>query len=148
MKPARICLASRHATPCRTALITGRGEPGSGTECGYGHVNKTRPAAAELNRRATLLAGKPILVLPLYVEQLLTALRVGELGAANLIGLTRDERPDDASLLEPLLAEPRLADRARALALRHAGHDPAAAAMAARCESLLPGQAAARARRG
>lgn len=99
---------------------------------------------------ATLLAGRPILILPQHVEQLLNALLANAIGAATMVGLDREERPDYGALFEPLLADPRFAAQARAFAERHAGHDPraAAAAIADRCEELMGPPARLRTRRG
>jgi len=98
---------------------------------------------------AALLAGKPLLILPMHIEQLLNGLLASEMGVAMLIGLEREDRLDYGALLEPLLADPGFAARARAFAERHAGHDPAAnaVAVAARCEALMLPPAIARLRR-
>jgi hypothetical protein len=88
---------------------------------------------------AALLAGKPVLILPLHLEQVLTGLRAAELGAALLVGLARDPPPDYGRLLDPLLSQPGFAVAAGGFADRHADYDPAAsaAAIADRCEALL-----------
>jgi hypothetical protein len=88
---------------------------------------------------ATLLAGKPILILPLHLEQVITGLRAAKLGVAMLVGLAREPRPDYSRLLGPLLSRPGFAAAAGAFADRHADHDAAAAAdaIATRCEELV-----------
>ena len=64
---------------------------------------------------ATLLIGRPLLLLPLHTEQFLNARQVAELGAATFVGIEPDIQLDYASVLEPLLSDPRFA----AAAARH-----------------------------
>jgi len=96
---------------------------------------------------ATLLAGKPTLILPLQLDSVLTGSRAAETGAVVMVGLARDRPHDYASLIEPLLSDPACAAAARAFAARHAGHDPVASGMAIadRCEALLARDGACRA---
>jgi UDP:flavonoid glycosyltransferase YjiC (YdhE family) len=65
-----------------------------------------------------LQAGIPLLLLPIHLEQHLTAWRGMELGAGLAVGDT-EERPDYAGLLERLLREPRFATAARRFAKAH-----------------------------
>ncbi|KQP35416.1 nucleotide disphospho-sugar-binding domain-containing protein [Pseudorhodoferax sp. Leaf274] len=86
---------------------------------------------------AMLLAGKPQLLLPMHMEQAMAARRVAGLQAAAAVP------PESAGqvqeLLAALLAEPALAQGARAFAARHAGYDQATAIdrVADCCEALI-----------
>jgi hypothetical protein len=74
---------------------------------------------------AMLLAGKPLLQIPLQAEQANLAQRVMELGAGLMAP------PDDPAAVchafDAMLADPRFSEGACAFAARHAGFDPAAA---------------------
>jgi UDP:flavonoid glycosyltransferase YjiC (YdhE family) len=90
---------------------------------------------------AVLLAGKPVLQLPLVLEQRLTADAVVRLGAGE-----RATPGDPESLnekLNALLASDRYAEAARRFAAKYADFDPAAQVerMAGRVEELLGGAA-------
>jgi len=84
-----------------------------------------------------LLAGKPVLQVPLVLEQQLTARAVAKLGAGETASPTRPESIREK--LEAMLASDRYAAAARAFARRHAGFDPAAQVgrMVSRVEELL-----------
>jgi UDP:flavonoid glycosyltransferase YjiC (YdhE family) len=87
---------------------------------------------------ASLLAGKPLLLLPMQAEQYVTSQRVVAMGAGlcHVPGF----QPLDLSLaLRQLVNKPQLAEQARAFAGRHAGFDPAqqAALLADRIEGAL-----------
>jgi UDP:flavonoid glycosyltransferase YjiC (YdhE family) len=71
---------------------------------------------------AIVTAGKPVLVLPQHIEQLMTAKRVQQLGA----GLATDYEkppPDYRRLIRRLLEEPSFTQVAAAIAERHAHDD-------------------------
>ena len=71
---------------------------------------------------ALVTAGKPVLVLPLHIEQMMTAKRVQQLGA----GLATDfdkPPPDYRRLIRRLLDEPAFTQAAVAIAQRHANDD-------------------------
>lgn len=85
-----------------------------------------------------LLAGLPTLLLPMHLEQSLTARNVERLG----VGLAIDsdaQRPDFRADLRRLFDDPAYGERARALAQKYAGVDQTAiiAAVAQRCAELL-----------
>jgi hypothetical protein len=84
-------------------------------ECQLAVLNAGHGSAA-----AMLLAGKPMLLLPLFHEQLLLARRVEEMGAG------RSAPPDDGKIiareLQKLLASAAFAGRARAFAERYQDH--------------------------
>ena len=91
----------------------------------------------------TLLAGKPLLMLPTQLEQFLIMRRVVRLGA----GLGVDPEVPDADYAEAigdLAANPVYAQKAREFAARYARHDPdaALATMIKRVEASLPRQPA------
>jgi UDP:flavonoid glycosyltransferase YjiC (YdhE family) len=93
---------------------------------------------------ALVTAGRPVLLLPLHLEQMMTAKRVLELGAGLVVDYEQPP-PDFAGLLQRLLEEPAFAEAARVVASRHAGDDPAARVVriADRLEELIaPAQAA------
>lgn len=68
-----------------------------------------------------LLAGKPLLLLPQFVEQYLCARRIEELGAGLLVGQERSQE-NFAAALTKLIGDPSLAAEAQAFAARHASH--------------------------
>ena len=86
---------------------------------------------------AMLLAGKPLLLLPMHSEQAMTAHRLETLGVA--LSALPDAAGQLQRLLKRALAEPRLGDAARAFAAAHHPYDQATAIAYAtdRCESLL-----------
>lgn len=86
---------------------------------------------------AMLLAGKPLVLLPMHMEQAMAARRVLALQLG--LALPPDEVGQLPQVLERALAEPALAQNARAFAARHAGYDQAetVAWVADRCEALL-----------
>lgn len=87
----------------------------------------------------TLLAGKPLLMLPTQLEQFLIMRRVVRFGA----GLGIDPSAPDADYAKALgeLAAPRYAALAKMFAARYASHDPQAAltTMIGRVEAALDG---------
>ncbi len=89
---------------------------------------------------AALLAGKPLLMMPMHHEQYLTAKRVEDAGA-GLVVLPWEERPKLARLLRRLLEEPAFAANARALGGHLGVHSPDAALRRARelCTTIAPG---------
>jgi UDP:flavonoid glycosyltransferase YjiC (YdhE family) len=85
-----------------------------------------------------LLAGVPMLSLPMHAEQFITAMNVQRLGAGLV--LPEHAKPADVrAALLGLAGEPSFREAARRFAARHADYDPAAAleAIVARCEELL-----------
>ena len=86
---------------------------------------------------AMLLAGKPLLLLPMQMEQTMTAKRLEALGVA--LAMPREAVAQAPRFLKRALAEPSLAARARSFALDHSGYDQRATVQLAadRCESLL-----------
>lgn len=87
-----------------------------------------------------LLAGCPLLLLPMQLEQILVARRVVELGAGHAVQ-PGDAAPDYAHLIAALLQDRRMRTGAAAFATRHADFDQAAqlAQIVTRCEELLAG---------
>ena len=83
-----------------------------------------------------LLAGKPLLLLPTRIEQLMLAHRVQGLGAGLLLD---GADPALEAALRRLVDEPAWAAAAAAFAERHHAHDDAhtLAAVVARCDALL-----------
>ena len=87
---------------------------------------------------ASLLAGKPLLLLPLHLEQHLMSLRVAEFGAGVMIDVEAHDK-DFAGTAKRLLDDPRFAVRARDFALRYGdlSQDHIIAGIADRCEHIL-----------
>ena len=88
---------------------------------------------------AVLLAGKPILQIPLVLEQRLTADATARLGAAEVV---TDRAKDPAAAvqkLDLLLTDPRYATAARGFARKYSNFDPAEQVqrMVARVEELM-----------
>lgn len=75
--------------------------------------------------QALVTAGKPVLLLPTHVEQMMTSKAVLALGAGLVVDYERPA-PDYRKLIKRLLDEPAFAAAAQAVAARHAGDDPAA----------------------
>jgi hypothetical protein len=86
-----------------------------------------------------LLAGKPVLQIPLVLEQQLTARAVEQIGAGETASPTNPESVREK--LDALLSSERYLAAARAFADRHADFDPAAQVgrMVGRVEELLEG---------
>jgi UDP:flavonoid glycosyltransferase YjiC (YdhE family) len=100
-----------------------------GRQCDLAILNGTAATTA-----AILLAGKPILQVPIYLEQALVAAAVSRLG----MGLSAS--PEQIAVrLTALLQNDRYAEAAGAFALRHADFDPKqqVAGMLARIDGLL-----------
>jgi UDP:flavonoid glycosyltransferase YjiC (YdhE family) len=87
---------------------------------------------------AALLAGRPLLLLPIWLEQILLAQNVLGLGAAKVVH-PESKHPDYARLVEPLARDRVARDRAEAFAATHRDHRPdeAIARIVLRCEALL-----------
>jgi hypothetical protein len=120
-------------------------------ECDLAVLNAGHGATA-----AALLAGKPVLLVPVHLEQGLLARAAVRNTGAGLEASYKDGA-DAAAKLEAMLATEKYAEAARAFAARYAGFDPAAQAgrMVGRVEELLEGagrrprtSAAARSRAG
>ena len=92
---------------------------------------------------AFLLAGKPVVMLPGHLEQLLQALRIVQLGAGLLIdpNWPSTELP---TLLKKVLTEPSFAANARAFAQKYAGFNQEAliTTLVQRIEAIAAGQVA------
>jgi UDP:flavonoid glycosyltransferase YjiC (YdhE family) len=74
--------------------------------------------------QALVTAGKPVLLLPTHVEQMMTSKAVQSLGAGLVVDYERPA-PDFRKLIKRLIDEPAFAKAAQAVAARHAGDDPA-----------------------
>ena len=83
-------------------------------------------------------AGKPVLLLPQHLEQMMTAKRVAALGAGLVVDYEKPA-PDYGRLLRRLLDEPSFTAAAQAVAEQHVGDDQAArvARIVDRCEELM-----------
>lgn len=87
---------------------------------------------------AMLLAGRPLLLLPMQLEQHLMACRVVELGAA-LMADQDNANPNYTELIGRLLAEPAYSRQARAFAEKHGDFDQREQSkrIAKRCEEII-----------
>jgi UDP:flavonoid glycosyltransferase YjiC (YdhE family) len=86
---------------------------------------------------AALLAGRPLLLIPDHVEQLLLSRKVVELGAAKMVN--PDSRPSFGRLIGDILAHTEFTVAAREFARKYehfSGVTPQRA-IAARCEELM-----------
>ena len=103
-----------------------------GEDCDAAILNGGHGATAEM-----LLAGKPILQLPLALEQRLTADAVARLGAGLKVPAGQPESVRPA--LEALLTDSHFTAAARSFADRYAPFDPERQcdAMLSRAEALL-----------
>jgi UDP:flavonoid glycosyltransferase YjiC (YdhE family) len=70
-----------------------------------------------------LMAGVPLLIIPRFVEQEMSARRVAELGAGVVVGAQRASG-DFANALARVLEEPSFANAARSLAVTFASYSP------------------------
>jgi len=88
--------------------------------------------------QALVVAGKPLLLLPTHVEQMMTAKAVQHLGAGLVVDYERPA-PDYRKLIKRLIDEPTFAAAAQAVAARHVSDDPAArlAAIVDRIEAVI-----------
>jgi len=89
-------------------------------------------------------AGKPLLLLPQHLEQMMTAKRVEELGAGLVADFERPS-PDYLRLVRRLLDEPSFTHAAQTVARRHASADDPAVRVeriADRCEELMASEGA------
>jgi UDP:flavonoid glycosyltransferase YjiC (YdhE family) len=86
---------------------------------------------------AALLAGRPLLVIPEQVEQLLVARAVVKLGAARMVN--PDSRPKFSRLIQGILSDGELAQAARGFATKYSHFGPAQPyrSIAERCEALM-----------
>jgi len=87
---------------------------------------------------ALVTAGRPLLLLPQHLEQMMTAKRMASLGIGLVVDPTKVPAPDYARLLRRLLEEPSFTAAAQAVADRYAGELPATrvARICDRCEEL------------
>ncbi len=121
-----------HAAPLRMADV-----------CGQAALGICHAGAS--TTQVLVSAGIPLLLLPEHVEQMMTARRAAELGAALVVDYERPA-PDCKRLLRRLLEEPAFAAAARSMQLRHAADDPTQRLQRVvdRLERWLPGRATAR----
>ena len=86
---------------------------------------------------AMLLAGKPLLLLPMQTEQAMTGRLLSDLGVASVVA--PEALPQVSRLLRKALADTAPTRAAAAFAERHAGYDQQAtvARAADRCEALI-----------
>ncbi len=91
--------------------------------------------------QALVTAGKPVLLLPQHLEQMMTSKCVEALGAGLVVDFERPS-PYYGGLLRRLLEQPSFTAAAQAMANRHAGDDPSlrVAHIADRCEELIARQ--------
>ena len=84
-------------------------------------------------------AGKPLLLLPQHLEQMMTGKRIAAMGAGLLVDPLEDKSPNYARLVTRLLNEPTFAAVAQAVAARYVNDKPAerVARIADRCEQLI-----------
>lgn len=84
------------------------------------------------------LAGLPVLALPMYVEQNLTARNIERIGAGIMV-LNREKDPDFVAILNELVDNPAYIESARAFADKYADLDQQALleSLATRCDKLL-----------
>jgi len=84
-------------------------------------------------------AGKPVLALPLQLEQMMTGKRLAATGAGVVVDLLANPKPDYRQLLQRLLDDPSLTQAAEAVARRYAGDEPHARIrrIVDRCEELM-----------
>jgi MoaA/NifB/PqqE/SkfB family radical SAM enzyme len=103
-----------------------------GKTCDLAILNGTAGTTATI-----LLAGRPVLQVPISLEQGHVAMAVGRLGAGLMASSDRPERIVDA--LTRMLASETYAEAARRFAARHANFDPQrqVAGMLGRIEALL-----------
>ncbi|MEJ7667564.1 MAG: nucleotide disphospho-sugar-binding domain-containing protein [Casimicrobiaceae bacterium] len=87
---------------------------------------------------SVVTSGKPVLLLPQHLEQMMTAKRVQELGAGLVVDFEKPP-PDYQRLLRHLLDEPSFTKAAQTVAQRHTNNDPAdrVVRIADRCEELM-----------
>jgi len=90
---------------------------------------------------ALVTAGKPLLLLPEHLEQLMTGKRIESIGAGLVVDPATDRSPNYARLLKRLLDEPAFTSAAEAVAGKYAGETPAdrVRLIADRCEELMEG---------
>lgn len=75
--------------------------------------------------QALVTAGKPLLLLPTHVEQMMSSKAVQHLGAGLVVDFERPT-PDLRRLIKRLIDEPTFAAAAQAVAARHLGDNPTA----------------------
>ena len=87
---------------------------------------------------ASLLAGRPVLVLHRQVEQLLLAQKIVAGGLGKTVNLD-SKNPSYKQLVRDILSDPRFAERAREFATRYADFDLAKQVdlIVARCEEII-----------
>ena len=85
------------------------------SECDFGVCHAGHGTTCEL-----LLKGKPLLLLPMHLEQYLTAMRVSEAGAGVVVD-GENPRRDFGSAVGQIINDPELAKQARGFAERYVG---------------------------
>ncbi len=88
-----------------------------GRQCDLAILNSTHGSTT-----AMLLAGAPLLLLPLFLEQQLLADRVVQFGAG--LSANYQNGPEAVTKLQTLLSSNRYSQSARAFAQKYAAHDP------------------------
>jgi hypothetical protein len=88
-------------------------------------------------------AGKPLLLLPQHLEQMMTGKRVASSGAGLVVDTSESKSPDYGRMLRRLLDEPSFTAAARLVADRHVGDEPRERIrqIVDRCEELIRGGA-------
>jgi UDP:flavonoid glycosyltransferase YjiC (YdhE family) len=96
-------------------------DPGAvAAECDVAILNANHGSASGM-----LLAGKPLLQIPLFAEQRLLAEAICRTGAAKLLSAARSKRDDVEQALDQLLSQERFEKAASQFAMRYATFDPA-----------------------
>jgi len=100
--------------------------------CDLGITNASHGVTASL-----LLGGKPLLQLPVFVEQFLIANRVAQLGAGTIV--PPGHQPGFDQALRTMLGDDRFRQAAKGFAQRHSDHDPStlASRVSDRLEQLV-----------
>jgi UDP:flavonoid glycosyltransferase YjiC (YdhE family) len=90
---------------------------------------------------AALLAGRPLLVLHLQIEQLLLAQGLVDRGLAKTAN-PDSKNPNYKQMIRDILSDPRFAERAGEFAAKYADFDLSrqAGLMATRCEEIVAGE--------
>jgi UDP:flavonoid glycosyltransferase YjiC (YdhE family) len=102
-------------------------------ECNFGVCHGGHGTTCEL-----LLKGKPLLLLPMQLEQYLTARRVSDAGAGVIVDRENPHR-DFRAAVDQLINNPNLARRAREFAERYAGSTTLSTVtrIASECEMIV-----------
>ena len=87
---------------------------------------------------AMLLAGRPLLMFPMHLEQFLLSQNVVNYGAGLLVN-QEIQKPDYGELINRLLANPSFTERALSFAKKYSSFDPSkqVESIAKRCEQII-----------